>query len=306
MGDLNTATPSDRPSITVRSVWSHNLDSEFAIIRSIIDQYPLVSMDTEFPGVVVRPDSDAAPYFRHRHPSTHYQLLKANVDILNLIQIGLSLSDAAGNLPDLGSDQRHQYIWEFNFSDFDISRDSHDPDSIVLLSQQGIDFEKNRVHGIDSIRFAELMMASGLVCTDSVSWVSFHGAYDFGYLVKILTRRFLPSELDGFLTLVRVFFGALVYDVKHLMRFCAHLYGGLDRVGKDLGLDRLVGKCHQAGSDSLLTLRVFQKIRELYFCGPGVEKYAGVLYGLEVLLVVKLDHNIKILARLFCNRQDEK
>lgn len=280
----NPSDPRNYPSpIVIRHVWADNLEYEFMLIRHSIHKYCNISMDTEFPGVYFRLIDVDERYTKRVSSETHYSLLKQNVDALKIIQVGLTLTDSEGNLPDLGS-KKYRFIWQFNFKDFDVTRDHHAPDSVELLRQNGLDFDRNQKFGVDSVRFGELVMSSGLVCNDSVTWVTFHCAYDFGYLVKILTQRVLPSELSEFLSLVRVFFGERVYDVKHMIKFCNGLYGGLDQVASTLQQDREVGCSHQSGSDSLLTWRVFQKIRDVYFSkdGSDIAECSGLLYGLEI------------------------
>ncbi|CAA2952771.1 probable CCR4-associated factor 1 homolog 6 [Olea europaea subsp. europaea] len=259
-------------SIQIREVWADNLDQEFALIRDIVDDYPYIAMDTEFPGIVIRPVGN----FKNSS-DYHYQTLKANVDLLKLIQLGLTFSDDKGNLPTCGTDKH--CIWQFNFQEFNPNEDVFANDSIELLHQSGIDFSKNIEKGIDAKRFGELLMSSGIVLNDNVYWVTFHSGYDFGYLLKLLTCQSLPDTREGFFTMIHVYFPVL-YDIKHLMKFCNSLHGGLNKLAELLEVER-VGVCHQAGSDSLLTSFAFRKLKENFFSG-SVEKYSGVLYGLGV------------------------
>lgn len=259
-------------SILIRDVYNDNLEEEIALIREIVDEYNYVAMDTEFPGVVLRPVGN----FKHIN-DFNYQTLKDNVDMLKLIQLGLTFSDEHGNLPTCGTDK--YCIWQFNFREFNLSEDIYASDSIDLLRQCGIDFQKNSEMGIDVNRFGELLMSSGIVLNDSVHWVTFHSGYDFGYLLKLLTCRALPDTQTGFFNLIRMYF-PVVYDIKHLMKFCNSLHGGLNKLAELLEVER-IGACHQAGSDSLLTLCTFRKLKDTFFHGDP-EKYAGVLYGLGV------------------------
>ncbi|CAL9050090.1 unnamed protein product [Musa banksii] len=256
----------DDAGVEIRDVWADNLEAEFAVIREVVDDFPFVAMDTEFPGVAIRPLGDFKTV-----ADSNYHILRANVDLLHLIQLGLTFSDAEGNLPATATGGR-PIVWQFNFREFDVDRDISNPDSIDLLRKSDIDFKRNREHGVDANRFAELFMASGVVLNDSVRWVTFHCAYDFGYLLKILTCRRLPETRERFSELIRTFF-PVMYDIKHLMRFSNSLHGGLNKVAEQLEVDR-VGTCHQAGSDSLLTARAFRKLMEKHFDG-SIDRYAG-------------------------------
>ena len=78
----------------IREVWNHNLEDELKQICHIVNEYPWVAMDTEFPGVVARPIGDfksSADY--------QYQLLRCNVDLLKIIQLGLTFFNKDGEMP---------------------------------------------------------------------------------------------------------------------------------------------------------------------------------------------------------------
>ena len=78
-------------AIEIREVWEDNLDEEFALIRNVVDEFPFIAMDTEFPGIVLRPVGN----FKNNN-DYHYQTLKDNVDLLKLIQLGLSFKQNSG------------------------------------------------------------------------------------------------------------------------------------------------------------------------------------------------------------------
>ena len=109
--------------------------------------------------------------------------------------------------------------------------------------------------------------------------MTFHSGHDRGYLFKLLTCRNLPDTQEEFFDLINMYF-PVVYDIKHLMKFCNSLHGGLNKLAELLEVER-IGICHQAGSDSLLTSCAFKKLRDNFFNG-STYKYAGVLYGLGV------------------------
>ncbi|KAL1894704.1 CCR4-NOT core DEDD RNase subunit [Sporothrix stenoceras] len=299
----------------IREVWKHNLVEEMAAIRDLVDKYPYIAMDTEFPGVVARPMGS----FRGKS-DYHYQCLRTNVDLLRVIQIGITLFNEDGETPParpvstdaaelggpVGGRRGHQggslpYSWQFNFK-FSLKDDMYNQTSIDSLVQAGIDFNIMDRDGIDPVDFAALLIPSGLVCFDEVHWISFHGGYDFGYLTKLLHCKPLPSDEIEFDQIMKLYFPS-TFDVKHLMKHAIRMHNsgqltpsdassvevlqkfehksGLENIAEALKVKR-VGAAHQAGSDSLLTGRVFFQMREKIFHGEIPSEQVGKVWGLMV------------------------
>ena len=83
-----------------------------------------------------------------------YQLLRCNVDLLKIIQLGLTFLDAQGNMPEGIT------TWQFNFK-FNLTEDMYAEDSVDLLQNSGIKFEKHEREGIETTHFAEMLLVSG-------------------------------------------------------------------------------------------------------------------------------------------------
>lgn len=252
----------------IREVWSHNLEQEIAIIADLIEDYPYVGMDTEFPGVIAHP---IGQFVSQR--AFQYNLMKCNVDHLKIIQIGISLGDGKGNFPSPCC------CWQFNFK-FNLDEDMFTTSAIDLLQQSGIDFNKFNTDGINVYEFTQLLYTSGLVMNNDATFVTFHSSSDFGYLYKMLTCRPLPSELSTFLANLNVFFPHF-YDLKFMTDDIEQLScGGLQGLANELNVLR-VGPQHQAGSDALITLKTFTALINKFFNGNfHNERFENKLYGL--------------------------
>ena len=250
----------------IMEVYEDNFIDEIKIISNLLEDYNYIGMDTEYPGIVHCVQTLTKDFY--------YKTLKLNVDSLKIIQLGITLTNEKGEYP-----KNHKYhTWQFNF-EFDKKSDQITPSSLNLLEQCGIDFSKLKRKGIKHQKFAEYFMISGLVLNPDIKWVSFHGCYDFGYLLKLLIVNPLPESEKEFLELCNEYF-INYYDIKTMVKRMDNLQGGLNKIAQNLEVLR-EGKTHQAGSDSVVTIDVYFKLKETGFLADNkIMKDKNCLFGI--------------------------
>lgn len=184
--------------------------------------------------------------------------------------MGITLCKASGEVAE------DVPTWQFNFK-FDPEKDQSNKESMQLLRSSGFNFQEHNNRGIDSTRFSELLTMSGLVLNSKVRWISFHGDYDFAYLIRLLTGEDLPESKEEFDKVLHIFFPH-IFDVK----FMSHEYNcaniGLNKLADQLNVKRL-GIKHQSGSDSRLTAETYFVIKKKYCADKGEDAYDGILFG---------------------------
>ena len=224
-------------------------------------------MDTEFPGTVFQIENITEDFY--------YKQLKKNVDKLKLIQLGITLTNEKGEYP-----KNYPYhTWQFNL-EFDKDTELYKDESVDMLKKCGIDFDKLKKKGIKHNIFAQYFMVSNLVLNPDVHWVSFQGSYDFGYLLKLLINMDLPQTEDEFTDLLNTYF-INYYDIRVIVKDNDNLIKkGLNRLAEILEVRR-EGQEHQAGSDSMVTIDVFFKLKKRGLVGENKFKEAkNILYGI--------------------------
>ncbi|KAH7952836.1 hypothetical protein HPB49_001753 [Dermacentor silvarum] len=121
---------------------------------------------------------------------------------------------------------------------FSLSEDTYAQGSIELLMHSGIQFGKHNNEGIDPYEFAQLIMTSGMVLSDEITWLAFHSCYDFAYMLKLLAGDNLPTCEVDFFELLQISLAA-IHDLKCLMKDCRNLRGGLQGLAEELQVERV-------------------------------------------------------------------
>ena len=253
----------NKPEGIIREVYNDNFVEEIKEISKLIENYKYIAMDTEFPGVVFQSQSN--------NRESYYKSIKQNVDKLKLIQVGITLSDENGIYP------HGVRTWQFNLR-FDLNNDQYSNESIALLTNSGINFEMLENRGILPEVFGEYMISSGLLLNEEIYWISFHGIYDFAYILKCVSNLNLPDTELNFFENLKIYFPNY-YDIRFLVRYNDSFRGSLSKLGQELNIAR-IGTQHQAGSDSHITSEIFFKLKKEYLSEDSCKADKNVLYGI--------------------------
>lgn len=260
----------------VRNVWHWNLFENMAILREIIKRYNFISLECKFPGIVARPIGTFKSTYEY-----HYQTLRANVDILQVVQVSMTFSDEFGNRPPVST-------WQFNFK-FNVCEDMSSIDGIEILRQSGVNFEMLEVEGIDIFAFAEMLISSGLVLNPDVHWITFHSGYDLGYLLSVMINTKLPAEKSEFIKYINIYFPS-VWDLKYVLRslsisskptlleIAEDIQLRLSQAGDNSGFAALTNLSHY--NEALLTSIIFFETRKLLSDIRPLSKCRSRLFGL--------------------------
>jgi len=252
--------------VGIIEVYEDNFIEEIKNLSSLLDDYNYIGMDTEFPGTVYSIENPQDDFY--------YKTLKKNVDKLKLIQLGITLTNEKGEYP-----KNYPYhTWQFNLK-FDKNIEPHKADSINLLKECGIDFDILKRKGIKHNIFAQYFMTSNLVLNPDIHWVCFHGSYDFGYLLRLLINVDLPEREDEFMNDCDTYF-INYYDIRILIKGNDNFQRGLDKLANQLKVRR-EGQIHQAGSDSIVTIDVFFKLKKMgLITNKKLEELKNIIYGI--------------------------
>ncbi|RLM69405.1 hypothetical protein C2845_PM17G13920 [Panicum miliaceum] len=274
--------------LSIQLVTAANYEAELETIGALLRRFPVIAIDTEYPGTVHR--SPAGLREGDLTPDERYALVKANVDELPVVRLGITLCDAGGNVPLVAGagDGRplQQRAWEFIFSDFDPLRDRHAPASVAFLRSRGVDFRLAREGGVRSPAFAARLAAvlAPARLRGDLAWAAFGGAYDFAYMVKMLSGgQPLPGTWHEFMAQAKALLGGRVFDGKYMAEHSGRpdlCGGGLRRVAARLGvpLPNLAPPC-LAGPKSHTACGIYIAMRRHFWDHDHGACFDGLIDG---------------------------
>jgi hypothetical protein len=192
--------------VPVRKVWARNFTAEMDALDAFATRASHVAVNVQYPGVLHEdPGSSATAEKR-------YAVLKANVDALKPLQLGLAVLRDDGQCK----------AWEFHLAGFDRESDPYSADSVEYLQARGMRLDALRVGGVPVSLLSMRLHHCGLLRRPGLAWVTYDGAaaqgahrkpaatqrhrrvtYDVARMAQLARgaradrRRARPSQADG-------------------------------------------------------------------------------------------------------------
>ncbi|RLM99116.1 putative CCR4-associated factor 1-10-like protein [Panicum miliaceum] len=261
----------------VYDVWAETAQDAFVNITALLHRDSevdyMIGIDSEF----AIPDGVVSLGREPPSANVHYEELCKMVNGGNLVQVGFAVADANFNV--LG-------VWQFNLQFQSSWRAPWHAGVAFLRDEAKLKLEEHASHGIPAAQFFYCLASSAMIRNPKITWISFMGYPDFGFLIRLLTRQeALPGDRFQFLNLFWELFPRS-FDVRVFTKLgrCRKevIHGGLAKVCETLQVER-VGDAHHAGSDALLVVRCFHKMMtDSADFATQIPRYCGVLYGVGV------------------------
>jgi CCR4-NOT transcription complex subunit 7/8 len=238
--------------VPVRKVWARNFTAEMDALDAFATRASHVAVNVQYPGVLHEdPGSSATAEKR-------YAVLKANVDALKPLQLGLAVLRDDGQCK----------AWEFHLAGFDRESDPYSADSVEYLQARGMRLDALRVGGVPVSLLSMRLHHCGLLRRPGLAWVTYDGAYHVAHLLKAINAsQPLPGDIAGFHALVGRFLQGDAYDVARMAAVHPNLPVGLEQIADALGLPKPMVSPRLAGARVVLALQVFLCLGPSFYPG---------------------------------------
>ena len=133
--------------------------------------------------------------------------------------------------------------------------------------------------GIDEYELSEILEDSGIFYNKDINWIVFHGGFDLGYMIKLLKNKKLPEKIEDF-NRIRLKVFPVVFDIKVFLFQEKKLRNrSLQKIAEFFYLEE-EESYHQAGLDSLVTIKVYFKILEEIYKEKPIDRYTNKIYAI--------------------------
>ncbi|XP_020189745.1 poly(A) ribonuclease POP2-like [Aegilops tauschii subsp. strangulata] len=265
-------------------IWADTADTGYAQMKKLLGDEKCkwyVAVDTEF----CMKDDVVDPWGPPQSPDGHYEQTRRIVDEGDLVQVGFALAKSSSGL-----DPNSFRVFQFNMLFQYTARSSTSKNVRFLRDTAKLNLDDHASRGINIKDFINGIRTLGILENRNITWITFQGYSDFGYLIRALQdSSVLAHSRAEFVRLAKRYFRSS-YDLKLLLSLGVRCQkpsrsvpgsGSLKGLAASLGVKRS-GQEHGSGSDAHLTLGCFRHLMlSDRAASSELRCYKNTIYGVE-------------------------